>query len=145
MDEEQNTTFLIMLQTIKLNKQNISENVKFDKQYSENMFPTSYKDKGCHSSSAVSSIGHLVFLIFNPRLEVRCSHESTEGFSQRSRRGGPSGLASPQEGGPEPPGQQVEKILVCPEEQFSVLVHRQDGESRGDQQRFAPVGSLGHF
>lgn len=84
----------------------------------------------------------LVFLIFNPRLEVRCSHESTEGFSQRSRRGGPSGLASPQEGGPETPGQQVEKILVCPEEQFSVLVHRQDGESHGDQQQFVPVGSL---
>ena len=59
-----------------------------------------------------------------------CSHESPTGLGQRSGAGGLSGLAPPQEGGAQLPGKQMEEILVCPEEEFSVLVHRQDGESQ---------------
>lgn len=56
------------------------------------------------------------------------SHESAAGLGQRSGRGGLSGLAAPQEGGTQLPGKQMEEILVRPDEEFSVLVHRQDGE-----------------
>lgn len=63
-------------------------------------------------------------------LQVGCSHESAAYFYQGSGRGGLSGLASPQEGEPQVPGEQVEEILVRPEEELPVLVQRQDGESK---------------
>lgn len=55
-------------------------------------------------------------------LQVSCSHESAACFGQRSGRVGLSGLAAAQEGGPQLPGKQMEEILVCPEEEFAVLV-----------------------
>lgn len=63
-------------------------------------------------------------------LPALCSHESPAGFGQRSGLSRLWRLASPQEGGPQLPGQQMETVLVRPEEELPVLVQRPDGESQ---------------
>lgn len=48
--------------------------------------------------------------------------------SQRSWSSGPPGLAVQKEGGQRLPGYQMEEVLVCSEENSSVLVHQSAGE-----------------
>lgn len=92
------------------NKNNVSEN------------ETKFKKKSDISRNNISQK--------QTRIKVDWRHESAPGLGQRAGRGGLRGLASPPEGGPQLPGQQVEEILVCPEEELSVLVQRQEGESQ---------------
>lgn len=56
-------------------------------------------------------------------------NESQESFSERSGPGGFSGLALQKERRERLSGDEMEEVLVCVEENLSVLVHESDGES----------------